>query len=158
MEFELTMKASIDLLDEEMLRNKELVSKMVGYLKLSPPIINAFDALTAGASHLKIEAWNNIVNNNIYPHLTATQHVSYYMAHYKVKTLKSNLDMEIAEWKRICEFNKYYKENPQDEIMQFSNLKVIASTKAAKLKEMLDETLSALSVVETLIENDWKED
>lgn len=159
-EFELTKKASVELLDEEMLRNKELVEKMVGYLILSPPIVNAFDALIAGASHLKIGAWNNIVNNNVYPHLTTAQHVSYYMAHYKVKTLKSNLDMEVAEWKRIYEFHKYYKdkEKPPEEIMQLGDLKVIATTKAATLREMLKDTLFTLSMVEKNIRNDWKED
>lgn len=155
-ELELTKKASVDLLDEEMLRNKELVEKMIDYLKLSPPIKNAFDALVAGSSHLKLEAWNNIVNFNIYPHLTTNQHICYYMAHYKVKNLKSTLDMEVAEWKRIYEFHNYYVDSPPD-LMQLGNLKDIATQKSSLIKSMLVDTLNSLTVVETQIKNEWKE-
>ncbi|MFE4571360.1 hypothetical protein [Paenibacillus chitinolyticus] len=155
-EFENTKRASLDLLDEEMLRDKELVQKMIDYLKVNPPILNAYDSLLLGSTYLQLGAWDNIVNLNVYSQISEERRTIYYIAHYKVRSLKSGVKMRIAEWKRVVEFNNYYTNNPPTEPMQLANLNEIVDTVYRDLKKMLEETWHALNDVQKHIENNWK--
>jgi hypothetical protein len=150
-----TLSAYERILNDEVYRNKRIAEKMKSYLTLNPPIHAAFDSLLAGSSHLKFGTWDKLVGSKVSNLLTVEQQLSYQIYYQHVRNLSANIAMEVAEWKRICDFHQYYKENPPQELMQLGNPRDILVEKTGKLESEIKEALRIINIVCANIENSW---
>lgn len=155
-ELENTKKAYLQILDDEIYSNKNLLEKMKGYLTKNPPIHSAFDALLAGSRHVKYNTWNNLVSSKVFHLLNHEQQIAYQFAHQTSRNISRDIDMEIAEWQRIYDFNKHYTNNPPEEIMQLGKLDDILQQRTHRLDEEVKKAITILSNVIVKIEENWE--
>lgn len=154
-----TFDSYVEILNKEAYQNRKILENMLSYLTLSPPIVNAFDSILAGANYLKYGTWDHLVAAKVTHILGLNQEIGYQIANHKVSDLVSSIAMDVAEWKRIYEFHKYYETNPPKEnTMQLPNLVDIMSQKSKKIEQEIRETINVLNKLCLFIESDWFND
>lgn len=133
-------------LKDELEYNKEALCDIGSYLTENPPIANAFESISIGSSHLRLEAWDSLVKAGILPLLPTEQQKLFQDADKSIRETVRLIQMKNAEWKRVLEFNQWYKTNGAGQATQIAPLNIVYHQMRTKLFEKINDSLQCINL------------
>lgn len=141
-----TSDAFLKILNSDMEHNKKTLENMSLYLHsaINSPIESTFDAIWAASKHLRYSTFHDLVRAKVAHRINSLVLYKFETATNRIRSAAMTIDMEVHDWKRLFEHDKYRIENPSFNL-EIHDLKRSQKEISRSIKMMLEVSLNAVN-------------
>lgn len=134
-------------LKDEFEYNKEALGNIESYLTGNTPVPSAFEAMSIGSTHIRLQAWDAIVRAGILPMLSSEVIKAIQDADKSIRKTIRIIQMQNAHWKQSLEYDDYVKDKHIPRFPMKEVHRQISGHLSENLQSSLKHLNSALDII-----------